>query len=159
MEDNKHNKNIIEDNMYDSDSDEDLVSHKYQQKIALTDKFKESIIKYLHCDSHISEKMTDIKKLKDEKKKYEKIIIDTLETMNESNITAGNTVLIKSTVESKSAIKPEMLKEVIKNEFKSRNLVQDEKRCETITEEILQKVDEKRNKKVKTVLRKKKNKA
>lgn len=133
-----------EDN--DSEIDEETASKISQEakKNYITDRFKESVIKFIKIDDQIKQKMEEVKELKEQKKPFEEYIIQTLETADATHVNVKGGKLRKNVVESKAPLKNEIIKTALLEGIIKENITEDKERCLQIVEEMMNLMNEKR---------------
>lgn len=93
--------------------------------------FKDLIITWFALDDRIKEVNESLKELKDEKKQVEEAILQRMEEDDEEIIETSKGNLVRQKKESKSAITPELISQILAKSLKNDNVAQE---C---TDEIL----------------------
>jgi hypothetical protein len=143
---NKKPKMRKQEEEEDSEIDEETASKISQEakKNYITDRFKESVIKFIKLDDQIKQKMEEVKELKEQKKPFEEYIIQTLETADATHVNVKGGKLKKSVVESKAPLKSDLIKTALLEGIIKENITEDKERCLQIVEEMMNLMDEKR---------------
>lgn len=129
--------------------DVEAAEKEYLQKVVL-----DRITKFLTFDTMIKEiekeHKNKIKELKDKRTDLEEYIIEFLERIDKDTISCKKDKLTKVVTETKSPIKLESISEALREGFENRKLVQgDEDKLNAIIAEFLERIDKKREIKIK----------
>ena len=143
---------------YDSSEesmDEDEVSQISQnsKQNMVTSEFKEKVITYIKIDDLIRKKNEEIKELKEKKKPCEEFIIGVLEKVEAEFVDYNGGKLVKTKSETKTPLKPELIKDAIYEGLMREKIVKDKESSDKILVEIFDLIEKKREKKVKVNIR------
>lgn len=145
-----------EDEMSDLEEDEiSKMTQEEQIKNAITNDLKEKVVTYVKIDDEIRRKNEEIKKLKEDKKPCEEVIIKFLENCGEDLFNIGNTgeKIIKQKRDQKAPLKIDIIKEAIKEHLIKEQMVETEERVSYILNDIAELIDKKRPIKSKVTIR------
>lgn len=149
---NSDNNSNNSDNSDNSD-DNNFVDNSKNKDDNITNEFKEKVITYIKIDDLIRDKMEEIKELRNNKKVCEEFIIKFLEDKNAPFVKIKDGKLTKSKTELKGSLKPEVIKDAIMEGIKGKELTADEIKSHDITANIMNIMENKRSKTVRTTLR------
>jgi hypothetical protein len=140
---NKHttdnHDNITASSNDDNVSYDDATSEEYEFQKEFTD----AVLLYVKSDDKIKDLSNELKKHKQKKQEAETEIIKHLERLGETKINITGGILRKNQSETKASIKPELIKEAINAKIKDEKTV----------EEILEKLDQNRETKVRVSIK------
>lgn len=125
-------------------------SDNLSNEIEVTEDFKKKVIKYIEYDDEIKNLQKKIKELKGKKEPKEEFILESLDKLKTTVIEVKGSKLIKNKSESKGAIKPEIIKKVLEEEFgdpdnvKKLTNLDTEKKIKKAIDKIMDKMDSKR---------------
>lgn len=135
--------NISNDNYINNDDNE-----KNNQN-----NFKEKVLMYVKYDDLIRTKMEEIKELKNKRKPCEEFIINFLEKEDAPFVTVKSGKLIKNKSETKGSLKVDIIKSSILEGIKNEKITDDDTKYIKITADIMNLMEQKREKKVRTNLK------
>ena len=135
-DDNKKNRFI--DEISDSEEDDDNKDKDETGEYEFKDEFREKVVLYVKSDNRIRELQKLVNDQKKIKKDSEESILRHLERLGESMINISGGKLRKNQYEAKGALKKEIIKESLLDKIKDPKVVED----------ILTKMEEKRELKV-----------
>jgi hypothetical protein len=135
-DDNKKNRFI--DEISDSEEEEDNDNKDETGEYEFKDEFREKVVLYVKSDNRIRELQKLVNDQKKIKKDSEESILRHLERLGESMINISGGKLRKNQYEAKGALKKEIIKESLLDKIKDPKVVED----------ILTKMEEKRELKV-----------
>lgn len=94
-----------------------------------------------------------MKSIKENRTKLETFIIGYLDKIDEEFVKIGNNhQLTKIVKETKAPIKPDNIKQVLKEEFKQKGIAESDQQIDRMVEEFIMKIEEKRETKSKKTL-------
>ncbi len=135
--------------------DEDEISQISQdsKQNKVTAEFKEKVITYIKIDDLIRKKNEEIKELKEKKKPCEEFIIGVLEKVEAEFVDYNGGKLVKTKSETKTPLKPELIKDAIYEGLMKEKIVKDKESSDKILLEIFDLIEKKREKKIKVNIR------
>lgn len=119
------------------------MSDQHNSSISKTEAFKENVSSYIKLDDKIKELKKELNELNKQKSAHESLIIDYLEESGENIINIKGSKLRKNKSEMKGSCNFDIIKEAIDEECND----------ELVTNKILQNIDAKRQKSVRTYLK------
>ena len=153
-------ENNDDDNLDISDDDEDDNNRNKvkknkddQNNPEVANEFKEKVLTYVRCDDLIRKMTEEIKELKGQKKPCEDYIIKYLENKDASFINIKNGKLTKNKSETKGSLKADIIRNAIVDGIKDQKLDGDETKSADITTKIMDIMENKRPKTIRTNLK------
>ena len=110
---------------YESDSEPGSEDEGEEKKVVLSKEFQETVIKFVKIDDIVRKKEKELKELKNQRKPYEKYILDYLETVNENVIDISTGKLRKNKFETKVPLTLDIMRNAIKEKVKDVKVVED----------------------------------
>jgi hypothetical protein len=106
-------------------------SEENEEKKQVSNKFVNSIKNWVNIDDKIRKLSEDIKNLKNDKKEYEKIVLEELDKMDEKVISISDGKIRKSVTKTQTALKKENIQKTI------FDFTKDEKKTLEIIEQMM----------------------
>jgi len=152
IDDNQSVPDAFEFDQKKSDDLDQEATDNYVKEVVM-----DRIIKYIKIDDLIKKKeeehRTFMKTIKEGRTKLEQFIIGYLDNIDEEYVQLGKqNKLTKAIKESKQPIKTDIIKEVLKIEFKEKGFCDNTQQIEKMVEEFIIKIEEKREIKTKKTL-------
>lgn len=153
-EENKSD-NHDDDHNDDDDGDDDENDSSEEGTKVISNELKDRVISYVKIDDIIRQKKEEIKELTNKLKPCSEYIINFLDKKDIDYVNINGGKLIKSESETKAPLKPELIKEVIKEHIQSKKLagMDGANDASKFSEEILALIEAKRAIQKKTNIR------
>lgn len=146
-EENLSEKEINDENHEDHEDGENT-DDSTDSEPADVNQIKTKVVDYIKIDDKLRELMKEVKRLKDERKQPEEKIKNFLKKskMDFIGVDGDNDKIVREEVEKKTAVKPDIIKESIKECLIEENLFsnEDEEKCMKFIEKITQRIEDKR---------------
>lgn len=111
-----------------------------EEKKQVSNKFVNSIKNWVTIDDKIRKLSEDIKNLKNDKKEYEKLVLDELDKMQEKVISISDGKIRKNITKSQAPLKKENIQKTIfdftKDEKKTHDMIDDMMKSRQVVEKI-----------------------
>ena len=153
---NNSNDNNDDDNTDNNNTDSDKKKNKKAVKNEETIKLlTKKVLKYLDVEKKIkqTDKISEMKELKKEKKDIENMFIKYLDEVNEEFIQIGNRMLLKVEKESKGGINGENISTNLNQLLKKHKIFDDEKKMRDFIKELLVSVENSREIKIRKCIK------